>query len=203
MLNNDEKFSLYFLNEMNEVEKQSFEEELSSSEELRNEFENYKKVFNIVQETKNINLKDEYSQLVIPKFRAKLKKKQKVSGILKYGYAFTVLFVTVLSYSIVDKLIDDHKDIQNNYSNITPEEATDFADEMNINFDNDYDEQMSESIDSLYTNAVNENVKNSIDNKGIESVSKDLSINELGKYLSEDDVNQIFAELSDKEILKR
>lgn len=203
MMSNEEKFSMYFLNEMDQIEKQKFEDQLNTSEQLRKEYEDYKKVFDLVQQTKNIGLNNEYSQKVIPAFRNKLEKKQKKSLVIKYGYVFAVLFFAVVSYSVVDKMININDENQNVYTGITPEEARGFADEMNINFENDYDEQANTSIDSLYSDAINENVKNSIDNNGIESIPKDLSINELDKYLSEDDVNLIFAELSDKEILKR
>lgn len=202
-MNNEEKFSSYFLNEMDEVEAKKFEQELNSSYELRKEYENYKKLFDIVQNTKTIKLKDEYSQNVIPVFRTKLERKQKFSSVIKIGYVFAVLFSFVIGYSIMDFIIKTNKDVQESFTNITLEEASTFADEMNFNFDKDYGEPMNSSIDSLYTNAVTQNVKSSLDSKAAESISKDISIKEYDKYLSEDDVNLIFAELSDKEIIKR
>lgn len=203
MKNNDEKFSSYFLNEMDDNERLKFEEELKTSIELRNEYENYKKLFDVIQITKSIKLSDEYSQNIIPVFRKKLERKQKFSAMIKFGYVFAVLLAFVVGYSVMDFMIKTNKENPVSFTSITPEEASSFADEMNINFENDYDEQASASIDSLYTTAVNENVKSSIDSKRIQSISKDISIGELDKYLSEDDVNLIFAELSDKEILKR
>lgn len=203
MKNNDEKFSSYFLNEMDDNERLKFEEELKTSIELRNEYENYKKLFDVIQITKSIKLSDEYSQNIIPVFRKKLERKQKFSAMIKFGYVFAVLLAFVVGYSVMDFMIKTNKENPVSFTSITPEEASSFADEMNINFENDYDEQASASIDSLYTTAVNENVKSSIDSKRIQSISKDISIDELDKYLSEDDVNLIFAELSDKEILKR
>lgn len=203
MKNNDEKFSSYFLNEMDDNERLKFEEELKTSIELRNEYENYKKLFDVIQYTKSIKLSDEYSQNIIPVFRKKLERKQKYSAIIKFGYVFAVLLAFVVGYSVMDFMIKTNKENPVSFTSITPEEASSFADEMNINFENDYDEQASASIDSLYTTAFNENVKSSIDSKRIQSISKDISIDELDKYLSEDDVNLIFAELSDKEILKR
>lgn len=203
MKNNDEKFSSYFLNEMDDNERLKFEEELKTSIELRNEYENYKKLFDVIQITKSIKLSDEYSQNIIPVFRKKLERKQKYSAIIKFGYVFAVLLAFVVGYSVMDFMIKTNKENPVSFTSITPEEASSFADEMNINFENDYDEQASASIDSLYTTAFNENVKSSIDSKRIQSISKDISIGELDKYLSEDDVNLIFAELSDKEILKR
>lgn len=203
MKNNDEKFSSYFLNEMDDNERLKFEEELKTSIELRNEYENYKKLFDVIQITKSIKLSDEYSQNIIPVFRKKLERKQKFSAMIKFGYVFAVLLAFVVGYSVMDFMIKTNKENPVSFTSITPEEASSFADEMNINFENDYDEQASASIDSLYTTAFNENVKSSIDSKRIQSISKDISIDELDKYLSEDDVNLIFAELSDKEILKR
>lgn len=203
MKNNDEKFSSYFLNEMDDNERLKFEEELKTSIELRNEYENYKKLFDVIQYTKSIKLSDEYSQNIIPVFRKKLERKQKFSALIKFGYVFAVLLAFVVGYSVMNFMIKTNKENPVSFTSITPEEASSFADEMNINFENDYDEQASASIDSLYTTAFNENVKSSIDSKRIQSISKDISIDELDKYLSEDDVNLIFAELSDKEILKR
>lgn len=202
-MTNDEKFSRYFFNEMNLEEKKEFEKELSIFPELNNDFENFKKVMNLFTETKAVELDAGYTQSILPKFRNKIESKRKKSVYIKYGYAFAVLFLAVISYLIIARMMTDKPEMQKIYSGLTDDDANYLASELDLSLENDYNENSFAKIDSLYNKTLSENITESISNNNISSVSKDINLNEIEKYLTDKDVETLYAELSNKEILKR
>lgn len=202
-MTNDEKFSRYFFNEMNLEEKKEFEKELSIFPELNNDFENFKKVMNLFTETKAVELDAGYTQSILPRFRNKIESKRKKSVYIKYGYAFAVLFLAVISYLIIARMMTDKPEMQKIYSGLTDDDANYLASELDLSLENDYDENSFAKIDSLYNKTLSENITESINDNNISSVSKDINLNEIEKYLTDKDVETLYAELSNKEILKR
>lgn len=202
-MTNDEKFSRYFFNEMNLEEKKEFEKELSIFPELNNDFENFKKVMNLFTETKAVELDAGYTQSILPRFRNKIESKRKKSVYIKYGYAFAVLFLAVISYLIIARMMTDKPEMQKIYSGLTDDDANYLASELDLSLENDYDENSFAKIDSLYNKTLSENITESINDNNIGSVSKDINLNEIEKYLTDKDVETLYAELSNKEILKR
>lgn len=202
-MTNDEKFSRYFFNEMNLEEKKEFEKELSIFPELNNDFENFKKVMNLFTETKAVELDAGYAQSILPRFRNKIESKRKKSVYIKYGYAFAVLFLAVISYLIIARMMTDKPEMQKIYSGLTDDDANYLASELDLSLENDYDENSFAKIDSLYNKTLSENITESISNNNISSVSEDINLNEIEKYLTDKDVETLYAELSNKEILKR
>ncbi|HMN48276.1 MAG TPA: hypothetical protein PKD67_04000 [Ignavibacteriaceae bacterium] len=202
-MTNDEKFSRYFFNEMNLEEIKEFEKELSIFPELNNDFENFKKVMNLFTETKAVELDAGYTQSILPRFRNKIESKRKKSVYIKYGYAFAVLFLAVISYLIIARMMTDKPEMQKIYSGLTDDDANYLASELDLSLENDYDENSFAKIDSLYNKTLSENITESINDNNIGSVSKDINLNEIEKYLTDKDVETLYAELSNKEILKR
>ncbi len=202
-MTNDEKFSRYFFNEMNLEEKKEFEKELSIFPELNNDFENFKKVMNLFTETKAVELDAGYTQSILPRFRNKIESKRKKSVYVKYGYAFAVLFIAIISYLIIARMMTDKPEMQKIYSGLTDDDANYLASELDLSLENDYDENSFAKIDSLYNKTLSENITESISNNNISSVSEDINLNEIEKYLTDKDVETLYAELSNKEILKR
>ncbi|MFZ2323197.1 MAG: hypothetical protein WAV89_05805 [Ignavibacteriaceae bacterium] len=201
-MNNDEKFSKYLFNEMSENEKHSFEDELKSSGQMKDDFESYQKVIELVKETKNIQLDVQYTRNIIPEFRRKLEKRNHPSVFVKFGYVFVALFFAVFGYSIVTKVLTEKQDLQKVYSDLTNDEVSYLAAEMNIGLGNDFDENTIEKIDSVYNYKLYENVIESL-NHSIKKTSEEFNLNELDQYLTDKDIDLIFAELTDKEIIQR
>lgn len=202
-MTNDEKFSKYLFNEMSLEEKQDFEKELDEFPELNDDFENFKKVMNLVTATKTVTLDAGYTQSILPRFRDKIESKSKKSLYIKYGYGFAVLFIAVISYLFIAKMMMEKPDTQKIYSSLTDDDANYLASELDLNMENDYDESSFAKIDSLYNKKLSENITASINDKNISSLSNDISINEIEKYLTDKDIETLYAELSNKEILKR
>ena len=203
MITNEEKYLSYLLNKMSEDEKHLFENELESSNQIRNDFESYKKVMNLVTGSKNITLNSQYTQTIIPKFRKKLEGKKKQSIIVKYGYAFSALFIAALSYLVITQSVTDKFNSQKMYSDLTKDEASFLAGEMNIELGKDYDEATIQKIDSVYKDKLSNDITEAVNDNSIDVITEDMNLNELNQYLSDKDVDLIFAELSNKENFKR
>ncbi len=69
MINNEEKFFSYLKGKMNPEERKIFEHELIHSDNLKQEFDEYKKLNSMIDETKNIPLSKNYSESIITEFR--------------------------------------------------------------------------------------------------------------------------------------
>lgn len=203
MINNEEKYLSYLLNQMSEKEKQLFENELESSKQIRNDYESYKKIMDLVNGSKNIKLNSQYTQTIIPKFRNKFEEKKKKSIIVKYSYAFSAIFIAALSYLVITQTLTDKQNSQNMYSDLTKDEASFLAGEMNIELGNDYDETTIQKIDSVYKDKLSNDITEAVNDNSIDVIPEDMNLNELNQYLSDKDVDLIFAELSNKENFKR
>lgn len=201
MMNSDERFSKYFLNDMNENEKQEFENELKSSEQFRIDFEDYKKVFELVNETKQVKLEDSYSQLIIPNFRKNLEKNKQKLALAKFGYAFSFLFIVIFGYMIFNSVFNNSQDLNKTYSGLTSEDVNLLANDVNIDLENNYDEEIVNKIDSVYSDKLKENIIASISDDNLVLITDDVNINKLDQYLSNKDIDYLYAELSDKEFL--
>jgi hypothetical protein len=186
---------------MIDEEKQDLEDELKSSNKSKDDLESFKNIFNLVNDSKNIKLNPDYIQMIIPEFRGRLEQRRKRSIFIKYGYAIAMICVAVLGYSIITKVLNENKDIQTIYSNLTTDEVDYLANDMNIDFENDYNDNSFARIDSLYNIKLIEDVNVALSNKSVKSISQDIDIKDLDKYLSDRDIDQIYAELSDKKIL--
>ena len=178
-----------------------FEEELKSSPKLRNDLESYKKLFNLVEETKNIPLSNQYTQTIIPEFRSRQERKRKHSFISKYGFALAFLFVFVVSYSIINNLMQENQNPKDLYTNLTNDEADFLAEKLNLDFSKDLDSNAEVNIDSVYNEDLDQNINSSLSDRTFQSYSKDLSIKDLDQYLTENDVDIIYSELLNKKIL--
>lgn len=178
-----------------------FEEELKSSPKLRDDLESYKKLFNLVEETKNIPLSNQYTQTIIPEFRSRQERKRNISFISKYGFALAFLFVFVVSYSIINNLMQENQNPKDLYTNLTNDEADFLAEKLNLDFSKDLDSNAEVNIDSVYNEDLDQNINSSLSDQTFQSYSKDLSIKDLDQYLTENDVDIIYSELLNKKIL--
>lgn len=203
MKNNEEKYFDYLHNKMNEREKQSFETELRSSEGLKKDFETYKKIKYLVNESKQVKLNIQYSQTILPMFRKRLEKKKRKVLYYKYGYAFAALFIILFSFSIITRMFDDKQNIHETYTNISGDEASYIAKELNIDFEKSIDDKTVEKIDSVYENKLAEKIDESVNDNNLESISGKIDLKELDQYLTDKDIETLYADLSEKEILQR
>ena len=204
MINNEDRFFSYLRGEMNLEDRKTFENELMNSDTLNKEFIEYKKLNDIIKETKNVNLKKEYSESIITEFRKRRESKslKKIHPTIKYALASILIIfagyflvsqvnkenqpdvnsaLTQYSYSELDSFINDY-----DYSNTT---------EMNIADD------ALQRIDSIYSENISASFIESINEKSFEDIFSTNSIADVNEYLSDNEVDLIYAQLINKEIL--
>lgn len=204
MINNEDKFFYYLRGKMNPEDRKTFEDELMNSDTLNKEFIEYKKLNDIIKETKNVNLKKEYSESIITEFRKRRESKslKKIHPTIKYALASILIIfagyflvsqvnkenqpdvnsaLTQYSYSELDSFINDY-----DYSNTT---------EMNIADD------ALQRIDSIYSENISASFIESINEKSFEDIFSTNSIADVNEYLSDNEVDFIYAQLINKEIL--
>ena len=204
MINNEEKFFSYLKGEMNPGERKEFEDELKRSENLNNEFSDYKIINRIIDETKNIRLSKDYSESIITEFRRRKSSNglRKIFPTIKYAFASIIIIIvgcflisqinnespqdvnlllTQYSDSELDSYINDY-----DYSNSV---------EMNINID------AVQRIDSLYSENISASFIESINEESLTDIVDFNSVADVDEYLSEDEVDLIYAQLINKEIL--
>lgn len=79
---NDEDFENYLIGKMSENERNEFENSLIASSELQNNFDNYKKLKELITNTRSIKLSEEYSSGILPRFRNELQENKKIKYII-------------------------------------------------------------------------------------------------------------------------
>jgi hypothetical protein len=93
-----EKIYLYLEGELTPEEKTSFEKELDNSPELQKELKLYQDFISDVKETKDLQLRSNYFDNVVPEFREKLETKERKLYYPKIAYAlpaFIILFLVL------------------------------------------------------------------------------------------------------------
>lgn len=204
MINNEEKFFSYLKGKMEPERRKTFEDELLNSETLNKEFSEYKKLDDIIKEAKNVNLKKEYSESIIIEFRTRKETKslKKIHPAIKY--AFVSILIIITGYFLVSQI---NKENQYNVNS----ELTQYSySELNSYID-DYDYSNSielniaddaiQRIDSIYSDNISASLIESISEKSFEDIFSTNSIVDVDEYLSDNEVDFIYAQLINKEIL--
>ena len=204
MINNEEKFFSYLKGEMNPEERKIFEQELIHSDNLNQEFEEYKKLNSIIDETKNVRLSKDYSESIINEFR----RRKSSNGLRKIfptiKYAFASIIIIIVGYFLISQI-----------NNESPQDVnlllTQYSDSELDSYINDYDYSNSvemninidavQRIDSLYSENISASLIESINEESLTDIVDFNSVADVDEYLSEDEVDLIYAQLINKEIL--
>ena len=204
MINNEEKFFSYLKGEMNPEERKIFEQELIHSDNLNQEFDEYKKVNNIIYETKNIPLNKNYSESIITEFRRRKDSKglKKKSPTIKYAFA-SIIIIIVGCFLISQINSESPQDVNLSLTQYSDSELDSYINdydysnsvEMNINID------AVQRIDSLYAENISASLIESINEESLTDIVDFNSVADVDEYLSEDEVDLIYAQLINKEIL--
>ena len=204
MINNEEKFFSYLKGKMNPEERKIFEHELIHSDNLNQEFDEYKKLNSIIDETKNIPLNKNYSESIITEFR----RRKSSNGLRKIfptiKYAFASIIIIIVGYFLISQI-----------NNESPQDVnlllTQYSDSELDSYINDYDYSKSlemnididavQRIDSLYSENISASLIESINEESLTDIVDFNSVADVDEYLSEDEVDLIYAQLINKEIL--
>lgn len=204
MKNYEEKYFNYLKGKMNPAERKLFEDELQSSDSLRKSFEDYKTLMQVIDETKNIKLNPDYTQSIITDFRNKqtVNKSNQVNSVLKYAVSFVI--VAVISFYFVNRIIkNDVNDIQGTIAELSAEEMNYVSSNLDVtnSLESSLDEISLDKIDSLYSEQLSENILESSEEKTTGIILSGYELSEVEDYLTDDDIEKIYTQLIDKEIL--
>ena len=109
MKNDEEKFFLYLKGKMSSQERLKFEDELKKSEELNNDFEEYKNLVHFINETKNAEINKDYSESIVPNFRNRLERINEKKSSTNLKYVFATLVIIIAGYFIVSQIGGENK----------------------------------------------------------------------------------------------
>ena len=203
MINNEERFFSYLKGIMNSEEIEKFENDLNKSADLNNEFNEYKKLNNIITEVKNIHLNSEYSNSIITDFRNHAKSKNTKSSFPKIRYAFAALFIAVAGYFIIANFSKEQpQEVKSLLAEYSEAELNSFNDNFySSNIENNFNVYDSNKLDSIYTENISAGIIGSINEKQLDDIFNINNVSDVNEYISDNDVDKIYSQLIDKEIL--
>lgn len=94
---------------MSDEEKISFEERLNKSPMLQKEFNDVKNILREFKENDSIEVKEDYFNNILPRFREKLEKKKSFTLVPKYaaGFAIVILLALTAIFILNEKEVDE------------------------------------------------------------------------------------------------
>ncbi len=197
----DEKIFRYLDNQMLEYEKSEFEKELNTSIFLKEKFDEVKERFEAVKKLDDFNKESVYFSTLTARFREKNTKLVTNKNYQKYGIAFSSLIVVFFTFIILFHLMSvDEKIIVKTPSN----EIAEINSAINI-----FIPERLSLANYEYTeedeNILNQKLYEELEltdqkaSKSMFNTAKD--INKLIADLSDEEIEIIYSELSNKKIL--
>ncbi len=166
--------------------------------------ENFDDVLKLVNETKNIQITEEYRSSVITNFRKSLEKKSKLSERFTIKHSFAMIVFIVAGYFLTSTLTNNNNDsIENTLTNLNNEEIDIIADDYDLTLSTheNVSDENSQIIDSLYSEHFSNAVDNVLTEESRIAVAESYELSDVENLLSEDEVDQLYTALIEKEIL--
>jgi hypothetical protein len=195
-MTNEERILKYLDNELTVDEKKAFEAELENSKELLEEFNKYLAVKANVEQVKNIKLKPDYLDSILPEFHRKYPTGKRESIRKSLSYAFGVMLLFIISITVLRTFFTDRQ---------TTGTLEEFTQSLNT-------EQKMELLETL--NGESLNYKQVSDTDLVDLLESDLEINNevLDEYdisyrdilsdMDEDKLNLVYQEILNKNIIE-
>ena len=166
--------------------------------------DNFDDVFKLVNETKNIHYNVGYRDSIIPNFRNNLDKKSKTSDRFSIKHSFALIVFIVAGYFLTSTLTNKNNDsIESTLTNLNTEELSLIADDydLTISAHENVSDENSQIIDSLYSEHFSKTVSNVLSEESRIDVTEAYELSDVENLLSEDEVDQLYSALIEKEIL--
>ncbi len=186
---NDELIIRYIDGQLSNIEKTGFEKKLQTSEELREKVEEFRRVANEFSQTEFRSIDEDYFNNIVPAFRSSLEK-EKLRPVRRIGYAIIAVLLFISSYFIFQNYIiynDDSQSLQAFTENLSEEELDEIADYVS---DYSWDASSNESI-------INPVIEDDLD---IESFLSGISPEEGYSILSGYQINDLYSEASEEQL---
>lgn len=201
---NDSDFENYLSGKMTSEEKINFETNLLRSPELSNDFNKYKKLKEMISETRSINLSESYSSGILPRFRKKMEARNKSKPYQKIGASITAATSLVVGFTLtINFFINENGQDLNDLAEIIESEKDSLISSFEIS-DNLVSKADSESLakmDSVYNDIISQNIYVEYDFDDFNDLTYDIQNIELEQFITDEDVDKIYTILINKEIL--
>jgi len=194
----DDRIIKYIEEELTSEERISFENELKTSTELREEYQNYLNVKKNIDLSKEVKLNLEYLDSIIPEFRSKIH--QSKSRVLRknLGYAFGVMLIFIFSAVILKSIFTVDSEMN------TLQEFTESLNETEKiklleNLNGDIDEYYL-LTDNYAGTEITDSLWDELRISYIIADAYDISYTELVEDLSPSEAEKIYNEVLNKDI---
>jgi hypothetical protein len=181
----------YFDEQLSVDDRKEFERGLETNAELKNTFENYRKVNELFSTDEELFASKDYFNGIVPRFRQKLDKDSYIPQIRKIGFAFATILLIVSSYLLLQNYIFNqgvtNYSIQSITDNLSEEEMNELADYITDDYWNPIsgEEKLKILEETVYS---------------LNGVIADVSVEEGMMILSEYQINDIYLLADDKEL---
>lgn len=197
----DEDFENYLIGKMSENERNEFENSLIASSELQNNFDNYKKLKELITNTRSIKLSEEYSSGILPRFRNELQENKKNKLYYNLG-AITAAFASVIIGFVltVNLFIKTDSDKPSDLITIIENDRDSIINSFDI-YDKLISKADSESfqiIDSVYNDLLSQNINIESETDDFDAFAFEIENADLEQFISEEEIDQIYAQLMEK-----
>ncbi|MCZ7610855.1 MAG: hypothetical protein M5U17_11895 [Ignavibacterium sp.] len=197
----DEDFENYLIGKMSENERNEFENSLIASSELQNNFDNYKKLKELITNTRSIKLSEEYSSGILPRFRNELQENKKNKLYYNLG-AITAAFASVIIGFVltVNLFIKTDPDNPSDLITIIENDRDSIINSFDI-YDKLISKADSESfqiIDSVYNDLLSQNINIESETDDFDAFAFEIENADLEQFISEEEIDQIYAQLMEK-----
>lgn len=205
-MKNRDKIIRYLDNQMPVEEKELFEKEINNSSNLQKEIEELKNFMSSFKATRELELKEDYINNVVPKFRERLDKKSKSKSFsAKFALAGSTAAAVIIAALLIfnSNNTSNIESIQQLASQMTTEDANAAASKYLNNVSiSDLSINSSNTYDSVFTNILG-NELNISSNSNIDLISSNFnSISQLEQYISDKEADNIYKEILNKQFFK-
>jgi len=197
----DERIVKYIENELSPQERNAFEVDMNNSVELREEFEKYLKVYVETNEIKKLKLNPLYLASVLPEFRDKFDAPKTFSVKRNLGYAFGAMLVFILSIVVLKNFFNaktELTDLQEFTQSLNENQRIELL--KNLNGDQVVFEIIS---DSLYKPELISLFETNLKVNNEVAETYDIEYHEIISGLSKDEVDVIYKEILNSDLLKK
>ena len=191
MNNYDEIIIKYFDGQLSVNEIKEFESELETNAELKNAFENYRKVNEFFSTKDEQFAEQDYFNTIVPRFRQKLDKVTYVSPIRKIGFSFAAILLIISSYLLFQNYF-----FNQSVTVYSVESITDNLSEEEIN-------ELADYISDDYWNPISNEEKFLLFEEtdlSLEGLIADVSVEEGVMILSDYQINDLYSLADEKEL---
>ena len=199
----DDMIIKYFDDQLSVDERKQFERELETNTELKDAFENYRKVNELFSTKEELMVSKDYFNDIVPRFRQMLDKESYVFPIRKIAFAFVTILLIISSYLLFQNYFFNQSvtnySIQSITNDLSEEELNELADYISDDYWNSISgeekllmlEERDFSLEGVIANLTEE--------EGMMILS-DYQINDIYAFADEKELEQAYNEILTKRI---